>query len=147
MTSNALTARRDILPRPAVCASKQKIFDAGQTAWAIPHTVAIEFVTDGGSGTPPDWFVQFDDFMTRRKRQLTWQLATVQDGWLLIGWATFNPTTYTWNFAFTATDPDGIDHDLYAPAVPQIDGPLRYAVHTWQPQGPHGESIKISLIY
>ena len=122
-----VTNRRHVLPRPAICASKQKIFDADQTGWVIPTTLQAELdLVLLPSGPPPTRLIM-EWPLNRQRGTLTWRGWHTAAGYALYATCSYDPTAASWAITGSCIQ-DPIHSLAWAGGdIPEVPGPPRHA--------------------
>jgi hypothetical protein len=147
MVMNALSAKKKILPRPAVCASKQKVFDHSGGSWLVPVNVEVTLHYDGGSGTPPEWFRDFTVSTIRQPATLRWHVVWFSDGINYSIKMEFDPVHGEWMYTHSEIDSLGLETAFVQIDIHEVIVPDRHASFThWFPS-PTGRYVDVTLNY
>jgi len=98
MASNALSPIRTKVPRPAICASKQKIWPYTSSPWLIPPKLNLQLEYGGGSGTPPECCLFLVLTATRRPKTLDYHTTYSSINWYTTVRLQFDPVAGEWTF-------------------------------------------------
>ena len=147
MVMNALSAKKKILPRPAVCASKQKVFDHSGGSWLVPLYVEATLHYGGGSGTPFEWFRDFTVSTIRQPATLRWHVVWFVDGINYSIRLDFDPVHGIWMYTHSEIDSLGIETAFVQIDIHEVIVPARHASFTHYFLSPTGHYLDVTLSY
>jgi hypothetical protein len=147
MTTNRLTARKQVLPRPAICASKQKIYPEAGDTWIIPRTVRMHLVYGGGSGTPPEWFRDFTLLAQRRDNRLDWHCMLVAENVNYVVRLLFDPVLGRWTYIHSEFHANGQVIEFTQFGISEEVIPYRHGSFTHDFQVSTGQYLQVLMTY
>lgn len=145
--TTTLSHRRTLLPRPAICESKQIIFTYNALPWTIPILLHITIEATIGSGGPPDKEITTTITAAQRPGRLAWRANVKSLGSTFYLELNFDPTAGNWSIYYTQTWPDGEFTAFTISGVHETLVPTRSASCTYYIPGTEGRAIRLTLKY